>query len=375
MTMSQIEKIIVNLEERSYPIFIGANLIKLADTYLADYISDRRVILICDTNTGPLYQGNLTKLIAPFCSQLDNLRVPAGETSKSLSTFSRLCEEIIDIGIDRKTVLIALGGGVIGDLVGFVASSLLRGIDFIQIPTSLLAQVDSSVGGKTGINATSGKNLIGSFYQPRLVLADTNLLGTLPKRELLSGYAEIVKYGLLGDAHFFSWLEKNWMSVLSLKEEEIVFAIRRSCEIKADIVSKDESEKGMRALLNLGHTFAHAFETAGKYNGDLLHGEAVAVGLGLAFDFSVAKKICEPEDALRVHSHLKEVGLPDDYGSLPAGKAPISNLIQLMKKDKKAVAGSLTFILAHKIGDACVTPNISENEITTFFTAKGVNHV
>jgi len=373
--MSPVEKIIVGLEERSYPIFIGPDLLKEADTYLADYISDRPVIIISDTIIGPLYQGSFTKKITPLCTRLDNLRVPAGEASKSLSAYNTLCEEILNIGIDRKTVLIALGGGVIGDLVGFVAASLLRGIDFIQIPTSLLAQVDSSVGGKTGINATAGKNLIGAFHQPKLVLADTSLLATLPKRELLSGYAEIVKYGLLGDAEFFSWLEKNWSNVLSLKQDEIVFAVRRSCEMKADIVAKDETETGIRALLNLGHTFAHAFEAVGRYNGDLLHGEAVAAGLGLAFDFSVAKQICKPEDALRVHAHLMEVGLPDDYSALPAGKAAVSTLIKHMKKDKKAIAGNLTFILTHKIGEACVMPNISENELTTFFMAKGVNHV
>ncbi len=373
--MSPIEKIIVGLEERSYPIFIGSDLLKSADTYLADYISDRQVIIVSDTIIGNIYQGSITKIIAPLCSRLNNLRVPAGEASKSLSAYNSLCEEILNIGIDRNTVLIALGGGVIGDLVGFVAASLLRGIDFIQIPTSLLAQVDSSVGGKTGINATAGKNLIGAFHQPRLVLADTNLLSTLPKRELLAGYAEIAKYGLLGDANFFSWLEENWSNVLSLKRDDIIFAVRRSCEMKADIVAKDETETGMRALLNLGHTFAHAFEAVGRYNGDLLHGEAVAAGLGLAFDFSVAKQICKPEDALRVHAHLMEVGLPDDYSALPAGKGAISTLIQHMKKDKKAIAENLTFILTHKIGEACVMPNISENELITFFMAKGVNHV
>ena len=373
--MSPVEKIIVGLEERSYPIFIGPGLLKAANTYLADYISNRHVIIVSDTTIGPLYQGSFTKKITPLCTKLDNLRVPAGEASKSLSAYNTLCEEILNIGIDRNTVLIALGGGVIGDLVGFVAASLLRGIDLIQIPTSLLAQVDSSVGGKTGINTTAGKNLIGAFCQPKLVLADTSLLSTLPKRELLAGYAEIVKYGLLGDADFFSWLEENSSNVLSLKQDEIVFAVRRSCEMKADIVAKDEMETGMRALLNLGHTFAHAFEAVAQYNGDLLHGEAVAAGLGLAFDFSVAKQICRPEDALRVRAHLKEIGLPDGYSALPAGKATVSTLIQHMKKDKKAISGNLTFILTHKIGEACIMPNISENELTTFFMAKGVNHV
>ena len=373
--MSPVEKILVGLKEKSYPIFIGPDILKEADTYLVEYILDRQVIVVCDTIIGPIYQGSITKIIAPLCAKLHNLRIPTGEASKSLSAYNKLCEEILNIGIDRKTVLIAMGGGVIGDLVGFVAASLLRGIDFIQIPTSLLAQVDSSVGGKTGLNATAGKNLIGAFHQPKMVLADTSLLVTLPKRQLLAGYAEIVKYGLLGDAIFFSWLEKNWSNVLSLTQEEIVFAVRHSCEMKADIVAKDEKETDIRALLNLGHTFAHAFEAVGMYNGDLLHGEAVAAGLGLAFDFSVAKQICKQEDALRVHAHLMEVGLPDDYSSLPAGKADVSTLVQHMKKDKKAIAGNLTFILAHKIGEACVMPNISENELTTFFMAKGVNHV
>lgn len=373
--MNNFEKIIVGLEQRSYPIFIGPELLKDADHFLAEFITDKQVIIISDSTIGPLYQGELTRTISPICSKVENLRVAAGEASKSSTVFNTLCEEILNIGIDRKTILIALGGGVIGDLVGFVAASLLRGLDFIQIPTSLLAQVDSSVGGKTGINAKAGKNLIGAFHQPKIVLADTHLLKSLSKREMLSGYAEIVKYGLLGDADFFLWLEDNWSDVLSLQQDKIIYAVKRSCEMKAQIVAADETEQSTRALLNLGHTFAHAFEAVANYNGDLLHGEAVGAGLGLAFDLSAAKHLCSYADAERVHAHLSKVGLPEDYASLPAGKAAVSILIKHMKKDKKVIAGNLTFILAHKIGEACIVPNIHEDEITAFFINKGVNHV
>ena len=308
--MTNAEKINVGLNDRSYPILIGPNLLKAADTYLYDFVSNRHCIIISDTTIGPIYQNLLAKTISPICCKLNNLRVPSGENSKSLSVFTEICNDILNIGIDRNTILIALGGGVIGDLVGFASASLLRGIDYIQIPTSLLAQVDSSVGGKTGINAQAGKNLIGAFHQPKIVLTDTNLLNSLSKRELLSGYAEIVKYGLLGDANFFKWLEKNWSDILDLKQDKVIYAVKRSCEMKAEIVASDETEKGMRALLNLGHTFAHAFEAIAKYNGELLHGEAVAAGLGLAFDFSYTKQLCSKEDAARVRSHLAQTGLP-----------------------------------------------------------------
>lgn len=373
--MTVIEQISVGLGDRSYPVLIGPDLLVMADKYLADLIVKKQVVIISDTIIGPIYQNSLAKAIMPICDRVEILQVPAGETSKSLSVLDKVCNDILNIGIDRNTVLIALGGGVVGDLVGFVSAVLLRGTQYIQIPTSLLAQVDSSVGGKTGINTKAGKNLIGAFHQPKLVLADTNLLISLPKRELLAGYAEIVKYGLLGDANFFSWLEDNWSGVLSLDQDKIIYAVKRSCEMKAKIVAADETEKGMRALLNLGHTFAHAFEAVANYDGQLLHGEAVAAGLGLAFDFSVIRKICAKEDAIRVQNHLLQVGLPDNYASLPAGKAPISVIIEHMKKDKKNISGKLTFVLANKIGSACIVPNISEEEITSFFMAKGVNHV
>ena len=373
--MTTVKHISVGLGQRSYPIYIGPNLLATADSYLANFMLKKQVIIISDTIIGPIYQKHLAKTIATICTKVDSLQVPAGETSKSLSIFKKLCDEILSIGIDRDTIIIALGGGVIGDLVGFVSASLLRGIQYIQIPTSLLAQVDSSVGGKTGVNTKAGKNLIGAFHQPKLVLADTNLLVSLPKRELIAGYAEVIKYGLLGDANFFSWLEKNWSDVLSLNQEKLIYAVKRSCEIKAKIVVADETENGERALLNLGHTFAHAFEAVANYDGQLLHGEAVAAGLGLAFDFSLERDMCEQKDTTRVREHLAQVGLPDNYASLPAGKAPISVIVEHMKRDKKNVSSKLTFVLAYKIGSACVVPNITEQEITSFFKAKGVNHV
>ena len=373
--MIKTETITVGLGARSYNILIGPGLLQQADVQLEHLIHEKQVIIISDTIVGPLYQETLAAKLAPISTKISCLRVPAGEASKSMSVFSQLVEDILAIGIDRGSVLIALGGGVIGDLVGFAAASLLRGLPFIQIPTSLLAQVDSSVGGKTGVNAAAGKNLIGAFHQPKIVLADTDVLATLPRRELISGYAEIVKYGLLGNSDFFEWLDLNANAVLQLEQDKIITAVKISCQMKADIVAQDETETGQRALLNLGHTFAHAFEAVANYNGDLLHGEAVAAGLGLAFDLSVHKNMCNKAQAERVHLHLKQVGLPHDYASLHAGKARVGILLDHMKKDKKTRAGKLTFILADSIGNAHVVPNISSDEITAFFIAKGVNHV
>ena len=281
-----------------------------------------------------------------------------------------LMESILALGVDRQTVLIALGGGVIGDLVGFAAASLLRGVDFIQIPTSLLAQVDSSVGGKTGINARVGKNLIGAFYQPKLVLADSDVLRTLPEREMRAGYAEIVKYGLLGDASFFEWLEANGADVIQGQPEAIAHAVRTSCLAKAAIVSADETEAGKRALLNLGHTFAHAFEAEAGYDGRLLHGEAVAVGLGLAFEFSAFLDRANGQEAVRVKSHLAKLGLPASIADLPAGHASAQTLVRHMYKDKKTQNGVLTFILVEEIGKAEVVSHIQSEDVERFLESR-----
>ena len=360
----------VSLGARSYDIHIGPGLLAAADTHLAPFIQDRHVIIIADDNTAPLYQSALAERITPLCRKCDCLSVPAGEQSKSLSQFADLMEDILACGVDRKAVLIALGGGVIGDLVGYAAASLLRGVDFIQIPTSLLAQVDSSVGGKTGINARAGKNLIGAFYQPKLVLADTDVLASLSERQMKAGYAEIVKYGLLGDAKFFEWLERHGADVIAGDKQAVAHAVMTSCLAKAAIVSADETETGKRALLNLGHTFAHAFEAVAGYDGRLLHGEAVAVGLGLAFEFSAYLGRSTSQDSGRVKAHIAKMGLPANLADLPAGNADAPTLIGHMMKDKKTQNGELTFILVNGIGDAQVARHISTQDVTAFIESR-----
>jgi 3-dehydroquinate synthase len=291
-----------------------------------------------------------------------------------MQVLARLLDDILAVGIDRSVMLIAFGGGVVGDLAGFAAASLLRGVDFVQIPTSLLAQVDSSVGGKTGVNAAAGKNLIGAFYQPKAVLADTSLLASLPPRELRAGYAEVVKYGLLGDAKFFDWLEINNAAVLALDPDAIMHAIYTSCLAKARIVEADERESGKRALLNLGHTFAHAFEAEAGYNGSLLHGEAVAAGMGLAFELSADLGFCTAADVAKCKAHLHAVGLPAGQADLSAGNAPASQLIDHMKHDKKMRDGRMYFILARAIGDAFVSGDVPPDAVKTLLQ-RGENGV
>ena len=356
----------VALGDRSYEIKIGAGLLQEADKHMAPFITNRHVIIISDSVVGPLYQDALAASLAPTARKVDCLTVPAGEASKSLSQFADLMNDILALQVDRKAVLVALGGGVIGDLVGYAAASLLRGVDFIQIPTSLLAQVDSSVGGKTGINAKAGKNLIGAFYQPKLVLADMDVLSSLSARDMRAGYAEIVKYGLLGDASFFEWLEQHGAQVLAGDLDALSHAVMTSCEAKAAIVSQDETEAGKRALLNLGHTFAHAFEAEARYDGRLLHGEAVGAGLALAFDFSTFLGETTSQDAVRVKSHLKAMGLPYSLATLPAGRASEETVIHHMMKDKKTNDGALTFILVKEIGAAYVAPNIPTDVVNRF---------
>ena len=360
----------VALGARSYDIKIGQGLLANAQEHLSPFVKDRHVVIIADAHTKELYQSELAHSIEPICRRVDCLDVPAGEHSKSLSQFAELMEDILALGVDRKTVLIALGGGVIGDLVGYAAASLLRGVDFIQIPTSLLAQVDSSVGGKTGINARVGKNLIGAFYQPKLVLADSDVLRTLDERQMRAGYAEIVKYGLLGDASFFEWLEAHGEDVLNNEPEAIAHAVMTSCMAKAQIVSDDETEAGKRALLNLGHTFAHAFEAEAGYDGRLLHGEAVAVGLGLAFEFSAELGRANGQDASRVKAHLAKMGLPCSIADLPAGQADAGRLVSHMMKDKKTNNGILTFILVTEIGKSEIVSHIDSNDVIRFLESR-----
>lgn len=356
----------LDLGDRAYDILITLDGLQSAETAFFELIHSRHIVIITDDHVGPLYLESVKKFVSKAASRINTLSIPAGESSKSFPIYQSVINDLLSLTIDRRTILIALGGGVVGDLVGFVAASLLRGLDFIQIPTSLLAQVDSSVGGKTGINTIAGKNLVGAFHQPRLVLADIGMLQSLPQRELKSGYAEIVKYGLLGDRDFFSWLEAHGEALLNGDPETLSHAVQISCQTKAEIVAADEREEGKRALLNLGHTFAHAFEAEAGYDGRLLHGEAVAAGLGLAFGFSRHMGLCSGQDEQRVRSHLQNVGLPSSLAELPAGQAKADRLISLMRKDKKTRDGNLILILVKQIGEAFIERNVTTTDLHLF---------
>ena len=354
----QCRTLTVGLGSRAYDIIIGPGLIDDAAGKLGAIANGRHIIIVSDANLATLHLERLKAGLAPAGGKIDSFVVAAGEASKSMRTLATLLDDILRVGVDRSVLMIAFGGGVIGDLAGFAAASLLRGVDYVHIPTSLLSQVDSSVGGKTGVNTLAGKNLIGAFYQPRAVLADTELLNSLPHRELLAGYAEVVKYGLLGDAGFFTWLESNGDLVLDLAPDAVMHAVFKSCQAKARIVEADEHEKGQRALLNLGHTFAHAFEAVAGYDGRLLHGEAVAAGIGLAFDLSVDLGLCAATDRDLCHAHLRRHGLPAGQSDLPAGHADASILIGHMRHDKKVRNGQLHFILARAIGDSFISGDV-----------------
>ncbi|HLS67832.1 MAG TPA: 3-dehydroquinate synthase [Kiloniellales bacterium] len=361
--MAGHETLVVGLGERSYDIRIGEGLLGRAGEHLKLLLHSPRVLIVTDTSVRDLHLATLQRALDVAGIAHQAFAVPAGEASKSFAPFARLCEDLLNAGIDRRTTLVALGGGVVGDICGFAAAVLLRGIDFIQIPTTLLSQVDSSVGGKTGINSSAGKNLIGAFHQPRLVLADTSVLATLPKRQLLAGYAEIVKCGLLGDATFFNWLEGHARPLLEGDSEALRKAIYRACAMKAEIVAADERESGRRQLLNLGHTFGHALEAECGYSDDLLHGEAVASGMVLAFELSVQLGYCAPEEADRVRRHLAAVDLPTGFERLCDRAWDPQRLIEHMRRDKKAQGGTLVFILARAIGDAFTCDQVPEGEI------------
>lgn len=350
----------VSLGNRSYPIHIGPDLIPHADALLAGMATGRHLVVIADAALTETHLPGLMDALGRIANRLDAVTVPSGEASKSLNEYSRLMESLLALGVDRNVLLVALGGGVIGDLAGFAAASLLRGVDFIQIPTTLLAQIDSSVGGKTGINAAAGKNLIGAFHQPRAVLADTASLATLPLREMRAGYAEMVKYGLLGDVEFFTWLEDNGDAVLRLDPDAVIPAVARCCRAKALIVEEDERESGRRALLNLGHTFGHAYEAEAGYDGSVLHGEAVAAGMVDAFRLGCRLGTCSRNDLDRVEAHLSAAGLPTHRSQLSnrLGEADPARLRDHMKKDKKASGGNIVLILPHGIGDARVDKTV-----------------
>ena len=359
----------VALGARAYDIVIGRGLIASLGERIKALRPSAKCAIVTDVTVAKHHLPAAERALKSAGIESSAIVVPEGEGSKNYATFETVCEAIVAARIERGDLVIALGGGVIGDLAGYAAASVRRGLDFVQVPTTLLAQGDSSVGGKTGINSRYGKNLVGALHQPILVVADTALLDTLPKRDFRAGYAEVAKFGLLGDAAFFSWLEANWQEVFSggaAREH----AIAVCCRGKAGIVARDERETGERALLNLGHTFGHALEAGAGFSSRLLHGEAVALGMALAFEFSARKGLIGETDAARARSHLAAVGLPTQFKDVPGGVLGIDTLMDLIAQDKKVTRGKLTFILVRGIGQAFVENDVSAAEVRAFLTDK-----
>ncbi len=363
------DRVRVDLGVRGYDILAGRGLLARAGALIDPLIAQRRVAIVTDGTVADLHLATLTGSLDAAGIAHDTVVLPPGEGAKSFAGFEELVDSLLAARVERGTTLIALGGGVVGDMTGFAASVIRRGIEFVQAPTTLLAQVDSSVGGKTGINSKHGKNLIGAFHQPRLVLADTATLDTLPRRQFLAGYAEMVKYGLIADAEFFAWLESHGAG-LADNEDSLRRAVIKSCAAKADFVAGDEREMGRRALLNFGHTFGHALEAEVGYTDALLHGEAVAIGMALAFELSVRLGLCPAEDAERVRRHFARIGLPTGLGGKRlAGRAwQAETLIGHMRQDKKVRDGQVTFVLTRGIGEAFVADDIDLAEVRDLLT-------
>ena len=362
------ETVHVDLPGRAYDVLIGTGLLQEAGALIAPLLSRPRAFIVADETVAALHLASLESALNAAEIEAVALRLPAGESTKDWAHLQQTVEWLLDQKVERNDVVLALGGGVIGDLVGFAAAVLRRGVRFVQLPTSLLAQVDSSVGGKTGINTRHGKNLVGAFHQPSLVLADTDLLDTLTPRDFLAGYGEVVKYGLLGDAAFFEWLEGNALAMAAGGVAARVHAVRRSVEMKAEIVTRDETEQGDRALLNLGHTFCHALEAAAGYSDRLLHGEGVAIGCALAFQLSAKLGLCSQEAPSRVRAHLKKMGMKTDIADIPGDLPGPEGLLDLMGQDKKVVDGQLRFILAKEIGQAFVTADVRKDAVLELLT-------
>jgi 3-dehydroquinate synthase len=365
----------VALGTRSYDIVIGRGLLASLGARIAALRPGAKAVIVTDDNVARYHLEPAEAALRHAGVASSRVIVPFGEASKSYRVFEQVCEAVIASRIERGDLAIAFGGGVIGDLTGFVAAVVRRGLDYVQVPTTLLADVDSSVGGKTAIDSAHGKNLIGAFHQPILVLADTALLDTLPEREFRAGYAELVKYGLLGDADFFAWLEKNWREVFaggnSSGSSAREHAIAESCRAKAAIVARDERETGDRALLNLGHTFGHALEAACGFSDRLLHGEAISAGMALAFEFSARRQGLLPmADAQRAIRHLAEVGLPTRMRDIPGPLPSVDQLMDLIAQDKKVKRGMLTFILVRGIGSAFIEAGVDAREVRVFLSEK-----
>jgi len=361
------ETVRVDLGERSYDILIGDGLIADAGRRIARLLPRARAIVITDRNVAEHHLDPLTAALAEASVGCTAHVIDAGEASKSFARLEEVVDAILAAKLERGDLVIALGGGVIGDLAGFAAGITRRGMNFVQVPTSLLAQVDSSVGGKTGINTPRGKNLVGLFFQPRLVLADMSVLDTLPERHFRAGYAEIAKYGLINDAGFFAWLESNWRDVFgggAARQR----AIAKSCAAKAAIVAADERESGDRALLNLGHTFGHAFEAATGYSDRLIHGEAIAIGMVLAAEYSARTGLCAADVPRRIRAHFGTIGLPTELSDIPGETPTVGRLMELIAQDKKVTRGRLSFILLRGIGEAFIAADVAAGDISVFLS-------
>jgi 3-dehydroquinate synthase len=363
---AEVTTVNVGLGERTYDILIGDGLIQRAGHEIAARLPGIRVAVVTDENVAAAHLAGLTASLD--AAGIGNVAVTlaAGEKTKSFAALQHVVERVLAARLERGDAVIALGGGVIGDLAGFAAGIVRRGMNFIQMPTSLLAQVDSSVGGKTGINTAHGKNLVGVFHQPRVVLADAAALDTLPPREFRAGYAEIAKYGLIDRPQFFAWLEQNWRDIFSGGPAR-THAIAESCRAKADVVARDEFETGDRALLNLGHTFGHALEAATGYDSArLVHGEGVAIGMALAYRFSSRLNLASPDDAARVETHLRDVGLPWRMADVPGSLPDAEHLLGYIAQDKKVTRGALTFILTHGVGQSFIARDVPASEVLAF---------
>jgi 3-dehydroquinate synthase len=369
LRLSEPISVNVALGKRAYDIVIGRGLVAKLGERIAALRSGCKVAIVTDENVARHHLAAAQAALKGAGVVAAPVIVPPGESTKSIAMLERVCEALLDARIERGDLVLALGGGVVGDLAGFAAAVVRRGVDYVQVPTTLLAQVDSSVGGKTAINSAHGKNLIGAFYQPILVVADTALLDTLPAREFGAGYAEVVKYGLLGDAAFFAWLEANWRDLFAggpAREH----AVAVSCRAKAAIVARDERETGDRMLLNLGHTFGHAFEAAAGFSERLLHGEAIGLGMALAFEFSARRGLIGEAEAARAIGHLAAVGLPTHVKDVPGGWPGIDAMMDLISQDKKVRRGKLTFILLRGLGSAFVARDVDAAEVRVFLAEK-----
>ena len=359
------------VESLSYPIIIGNNILSSSGEILKEFIYQKNVIVIYDSffsvkaSPNNEFEG-FVQSINKLTTTLNFIDIPGGDQTKNINQLNEIIEKVLTYGIDRQNVIIAFGGGVIGDIAGFAASILLRGINYIQVPTTLLSQVDSSVGGKTGINSRIGKNLIGSFHQPQAVLADINILKTLPNREFRAGFAEVVKYGLIKDLEFFNWLNQEYDSIFIYDKIKLQKMITKSCEIKAKIIKNDEKEGGKRALLNLGHTFAHAIESFGNFDGRIIHGEAVSIGICLAFKLSNKLCFCSTDDTKKVINLFQKSKLPTSLHDIKKLSISTSGMIQKFKLDKKNRQNELTFILNKRIGESFIKHNVSVNVLTQF---------